>query len=277
MHGWSDARALAVDGPRENRAAVLAQPGWDEWLLDLLLDSSPGMAAGASTPRTPTYESPRAGAGALGAATHAPAQAAPGAHAAQDPSSRGGSAHSAAERGRDAGDLNVRSGTGGAAPGAPGQGIAEGLGPRSRSGAQAQDAEGLSNRSRSRSGGHRRHLVGPWGSPEAALVRALLCALYRQALAEAPLGWTCLERAACHLRSLGARGAVNGWALLHALLADVVDDLLLRIAGDAAAAAAATDSWQLVGALSAEPMRSNAVGVSRINTHTSRCFFVMAR
>ena len=268
---------LAVDGPRENCAAVLAQPGWDEWLLDLLLDSSPGMAAGASTPRTPTCESPEAGAGAPGAAAHEPAQAAAGAHAAQDPSSRSGSAHPAGERGRDAGDLSAPGGSGGAASGAHGQGIAEGLGPRSRSGAQAQDAEGLSNRSRSRSGGHRKHLVGPWGNPEAALVRALLCALFRQALAEAPLGWTCLERAACHLRSLGARGAVNGWALLHALLADVVDDLLLRIAGDAAAAAAATDSWQLVGALSAEPMRSNAVGVLRMSTPTSGSFFIMAR
>ncbi|KAK9836952.1 hypothetical protein WJX81_002248 [Elliptochloris bilobata] len=137
---------LIVDGPRENRAAVLAQPGWDEWLLELLLDSSPRAA-------------------------------------------------------------------------------------------------------------------GPWGGPEAVLVRGLLSALYRHALAEAPLGWTCLERAACHLRSLGSQGAVNGWGLLHALLADVVDDLLLRIAGDTAATAAATDSWQLVGALSAEPMRSNAVGL----------------
>lgn len=193
-------RVLAVDGPRENRAAVLAQPGWDEWLLDLLLDSAPGMAGGASTPRTPTYESPRAGAGAPGTATHESAQAAAGAHAAQDPSSRSCSARPAGERSRNAGDPSAPGGSEGAAPGAQGQGTSEGLGPRSRSGAQAQDAEGLSCRSRSRSGGHRRHLVGPWGNPEAALVRALLCALYRQALAEAPLGWTCLERVACHLR-----------------------------------------------------------------------------
>ena len=251
-----------VDGPRENRAAVLAQPGWDEWLLDLLLDSSPSMAA--STPRTPAHEPTKAGAHGPGTPIHESAQAAAGAHAAQDLSSRSGSAPAgspAGAHGRGAGDL---SGSAGAAAGAQQQGSVEGLGDRSGSGAQAQDAEGLSSRSRSRSGGQRRRLVGPWGNPEAALVRALLCVLYRQALAEAPLGWTCLERAACHLRSLGARGAVNGWALLHALLADVVDDLLLRIAGDAAAAAAATDSWQLVGALSAEPMRSNAVGLLSI-------------
>jgi len=52
---------------------------------------------------------------------------------------------------------------------------------------------------------------------------------------------------------------VDGWGLLHALLADVVEDLLARVPGDAAAAAAA-DSWQLVDALTTEPMRSNAIG-----------------
>lgn len=65
-------------------------------------------------------------------------------------------------------------------------------------------------------------------------------------------------------RDLGARGAVDGWGLLHALLADVVEDLLARVAGDAAAAAAA-DSWQLVDALMSEPMRSNAIGAKTLS------------
>jgi hypothetical protein len=57
---------------------------------------------------------------------------------------------------------------------------------------------------------------------------------------------------------------VDGWGLLHALLADAADDLLVRVAGDAAAAAAAAaDAWQLVGALADEPMRGNAMGASQ--------------
>ena len=35
----------AVEGPRENRAALVACPGWDEWLLELLLDGSPCIPA----------------------------------------------------------------------------------------------------------------------------------------------------------------------------------------------------------------------------------------
>ena len=31
----------AVDGPKENRAAVISEEGWEEWLLELLLDGSP--------------------------------------------------------------------------------------------------------------------------------------------------------------------------------------------------------------------------------------------
>jgi len=54
---------------------------------------------------------------------------------------------------------------------------------------------------------------------------------------------------------------VDGWGLLHALLADAADDLLVRVPGAAAAAAAAAaDAWQLVGALADEPMRGNAMG-----------------
>jgi hypothetical protein len=36
---------LIVEGPKDNRAAVVAQQGWDEWLLELLLDGSPCIPA----------------------------------------------------------------------------------------------------------------------------------------------------------------------------------------------------------------------------------------
>lgn len=56
----------------------------------------------------------------------------------------------------------------------------------------------------------------------------------------------------------GGRGA-DGWALMHALLADVVSDL----AGAAAApecTAASADAWTMVSSLAAEPARGNALG-----------------
>ena len=31
----------AVEGPKENRAAIVREEGWEEWLLELLLDGSP--------------------------------------------------------------------------------------------------------------------------------------------------------------------------------------------------------------------------------------------
>ena len=31
----------AVDGPKENRAAIVCEDGWEEWLMELLLDGSP--------------------------------------------------------------------------------------------------------------------------------------------------------------------------------------------------------------------------------------------
>jgi len=30
-----------VDGLKENRAAIINEEGWEEWLLELLLDGSP--------------------------------------------------------------------------------------------------------------------------------------------------------------------------------------------------------------------------------------------
>ena len=36
--------ALSVEGPKENLAVITATPGWQEWLLELLLDGSPCLA-----------------------------------------------------------------------------------------------------------------------------------------------------------------------------------------------------------------------------------------
>lgn len=40
--------AHAVEGPKGNRAAVAAQQGWEQWLLELLLDGSPCIPSGAT-------------------------------------------------------------------------------------------------------------------------------------------------------------------------------------------------------------------------------------
>ena len=37
-----------MEGPKENRQQVLDQKGWQDWFLDLLLDSSPIMQQHAS-------------------------------------------------------------------------------------------------------------------------------------------------------------------------------------------------------------------------------------
>lgn len=44
----SNKRIFAVEGPKENRQSVIDQSGWEDWLLDLLLDSSPVMQAHAA-------------------------------------------------------------------------------------------------------------------------------------------------------------------------------------------------------------------------------------
>lgn len=44
---------LIAEGPKENRAAVVALEGWDEWLLELLLDGSPCIPAAAPQQRPP--------------------------------------------------------------------------------------------------------------------------------------------------------------------------------------------------------------------------------
>lgn len=54
---------------------------------------------------------------------------------------------------------------------------------------------------------------------------------------------------------------VDGWGLLHSLLADVIDDVLGTASKDAASAAAAEhDAWTLIASLAAEPARENCMG-----------------
>ena len=40
---------FAVEGPKDNRASIVEQHDWEQWFLDLLLDSSPLMQASASS------------------------------------------------------------------------------------------------------------------------------------------------------------------------------------------------------------------------------------
>lgn len=194
-----------MDGPRENRLAVLAQPGWDEWFLELLLDNSPCMASARATAADArealsARSMPASGAASAAASARAalstsslPAGAAAGARSDIGLGVGLGSSH---HHTRADGDPMGDAGQGAVSPegnpvhpvaGAPGQG-ADGGGEGGGGGGST---------------GARRRPVWEWAGPEAALVRKLLRALYRQALADMSLGWTCLERAACYLRCDG--------------------------------------------------------------------------
>ena len=62
-------------------------------------------------------------------------------------------------------------------------------------------------------------------------------------------------------RAYTERRVVDGWGLLHSLLADAAEDLLGQAQGEAsAAAAAAADAWTMVGGLSFGTVRDNAAG-----------------
>lgn len=62
-------------------------------------------------------------------------------------------------------------------------------------------------------------------------------------------------------RAYQERGVVDGWGLLHSLLADVIDDVLGTARKDAVSAAAAEhDAWTLIASLAAEPARENCMG-----------------
>ena len=65
----------------------------------------------------------------------------------------------------------------------------------------------------------------------------------------------------CTCRAYQERGVVDGWGLLHSLLADAIDDVLGTASKDAASAAAAEhDAWTLIASLATEPARENCMG-----------------
>ncbi|KAK9905588.1 hypothetical protein WJX75_002584 [Coccomyxa subellipsoidea] len=162
---------LIVEGSRENRAAVVAQEGWEQWLLELLLDGSPCIPCGATTQGTPERLAPGSG-----------------------------------------------------------------------------DDEG--------------HAPWVWVGAEAVVIRSILRALHGYCITELPIGWTALERTACHLRAYADRGVVDGWGLMHSLLADVVDDIVGAASSEAnSAAVAERDAWTLIASLSTELARDNCMGV----------------
>ena len=60
---------------------------------------------------------------------------------------------------------------------------------------------------------------------------------------------------------------VDGWGLLHSLLADVIADVLGTASKEAATATAAEhDAWTLIASLAAEPARENCMGGRRRTT-----------
>ena len=62
-------------------------------------------------------------------------------------------------------------------------------------------------------------------------------------------------------RAYADRGVVDGWGLMHSLLADVVDDIVGAASSEAnSAAAAERDAWTLIASLSTELARDNCMG-----------------
>ncbi len=62
-------------------------------------------------------------------------------------------------------------------------------------------------------------------------------------------------------RAYSERGVVDGWGLMHSLLADVVDDIMGAASNEASSAAAAErDAWTLIASLSTEVARDNCMG-----------------
>ena len=54
---------------------------------------------------------------------------------------------------------------------------------------------------------------------------------------------------------------VDGWGLLHSLLADVIADVVGAASKEAASASAAErDAWTLIASLATEPARENCMG-----------------
>lgn len=62
-------------------------------------------------------------------------------------------------------------------------------------------------------------------------------------------------------RAYQERGVVDGWGLLHSILADAIDDVLGTANKEAVSAAAAEhEAWTLIASLAAEPARENCMG-----------------
>ena len=62
-------------------------------------------------------------------------------------------------------------------------------------------------------------------------------------------------------RAYADRGVVDGWGLMHSLLADVVDDIVGAASSEAnSAAVAERDAWTLIASLSTELARDNCMG-----------------
>ena len=76
-------------------------------------------------------------------------------------------------------------------------------------------------------------------------------------------------------RLYAARGVVDGYGLLHELMADVVEDLCGQVsknnervpAGGAAGVLPAADAWLMVSSVSSEVCRSNAAGTAEPCLH----------
>ena len=62
----------------------------------------------------------------------------------------------------------------------------------------------------------------------------------------------------CCCRQYAGRDVVDGWGLLHELLADVVADVLGNPAEEAGAETGG--AWSMVSSVGDEPCRSNVVG-----------------
>lgn len=63
-----------------------------------------------------------------------------------------------------------------------------------------------------------------------------------------------------HRRQYSGRGVVDGWGLLHEILADCVEDLLRSFSPDEGAAGGSS-SWTLVTPILTDTARDNAVGM----------------
>ncbi|KAL3142038.1 hypothetical protein ABBQ32_004670 [Trebouxia sp. C0010 RCD-2024] len=183
-------KRLIVEGPKENLAVITATPGWQEWLLELLLDGSPCL----SPHPTPSSSSP----------------------------------------------LDYRHPR-------PSSASSDGV-PRADNAA---------------------HSPWEWAGREGQAIRALLRALHGHCVQQQAQGWIALEQTACHLRLYAARGVVDGFGLLHELMADVVEDLSGQVSKNnervpssgPAGAVAAADAWLMVSSVSSEVCRTNAAAL----------------